>query len=111
MSALLTVGALIAVLGILRHRTMTLIRVDAAYRTVQVVVRQVTRLGAALPGKVSAGELTHLQAGDTSRIAQTLTVTGPGVGAVIAYSAAAVLLFRISAPLALVVLLGVPCWP
>ncbi|MEU9615538.1 ABC transporter ATP-binding protein [Streptomyces sp. NPDC048209] len=107
-SALLTVGALIAVLGILRHRTMTLIRVDAAYRTVQVVVRQVTRLGAALPGKVSAGELTHLQARDTSRIAQTLTVTGPGVGAVIAYSAAAVLLFRISAPLALVVLLGVP---
>ncbi|MFD9288925.1 ABC transporter ATP-binding protein [Streptomyces sp. NPDC060030] len=107
-SAVLAVGALIACLGILRHRTMTLIRVDAAYRTVQVVVRQVTRLGAALPGKVSAGELTHLQAGDTSRIAQTLTVTGPGVGAVIAYSAAAVLLFRISALLALVVLLGVP---
>jgi ABC-type multidrug transport system fused ATPase/permease subunit len=106
--AVLAVGAAIAVLGILRHRTMTLIRIDAAYRTVQVVVRQVTRLGAALPSKVSAGELTHLQAGDMGRIARTLTITGPGVGAVIAYAATAVLLFHISALLALVVVLGVP---
>lgn len=107
-SLVLAVGAAVAVLGILRHRTMTLVRVDAAYRTVQVVVRHITRLGAALPGKVSAGELTHLQAGDMGRIAQTLTITGPGVGAVLAYTAAAVLLFDISALLALVVLLGVP---
>ncbi|WP_406412165.1 ABC transporter ATP-binding protein/permease [Streptomyces halstedii] len=107
-SVFLLVGAAVAVLGILRHRTMTLIRTDAAYRTVQVVVRHVTHLGAALPGKVSAGELAHLQAGDIGRIAQTLTVTGPGVGAVIAYGVATVLLFRISALLALVVLLGVP---
>ncbi|GAA2919472.1 MULTISPECIES: ABC transporter ATP-binding protein [Streptomycetaceae] len=107
-SVLLAVGAAIAVLGILRHRTMTLIRVDAAYRTVQVVVRHITHLGAALPSKVSAGELTHLQAGDIGRIAQTLTITGPGVGAVIAYAVTAVLLFDISVLLALVVLLGVP---
>ncbi|MEU1128303.1 ABC transporter ATP-binding protein [Streptomyces sp. NPDC005900] len=101
-------GAGIAVLGILRHRTMTRIRVDAAYRTVQVVTRHVTRLGSTLPRQVSAGELTHLQAGDISRIAQTLTITGPGVGAVIAYAATAVLLVQISAVIAAVVLLGVP---
>ncbi|WP_406723617.1 ABC transporter ATP-binding protein [Streptomyces sp. GD-15H] len=107
-SVILAVGAVVAVLGILRHRTMTLIRVDAAYRTVQVVVRHITHLGAALTSKVSAGELTHLQAGDIGRIAQTLTIAGPGVGAVIAYATTAVLLFNISALLALVVLLGVP---
>ncbi|MFE4415193.1 ABC transporter ATP-binding protein [Streptomyces sp. NPDC056821] len=101
-------GAVIAILGILRHRTMTRIRVDAAYRTVQVVTRHVTRLGSTLPRQVSAGELTHLQAGDISRIAQTLTITGPGVGAVIAYAATAVLLVRISVLIAAVVLLGVP---
>ncbi|MBM7442882.1 ABC transporter ATP-binding protein [Streptomyces sp. HB132] len=106
--ALLVTGAVVAVLGILRHRTMTLIRVDAAYRTVQVVTRHVTRLGSTLPRQVSAGELAHLQAGDISRIAQTLTITGPGVGAAIAYVATAVLLFQISAVLALVILLGVP---
>ncbi|WP_234433476.1 ABC transporter transmembrane domain-containing protein [Streptomyces sp. NRRL WC-3549] len=106
--AVLLVGAVIAVLGILRHRTMTLIRVDAAYRTVQVMTRHITRLGSTLPRRVSAGELTHLQAGDISRIAQTLTITGPGIGAVIAYAATAVLLFRISVVLAVVILLGVP---
>ncbi|MFJ8884587.1 ABC transporter ATP-binding protein [Streptomyces sp. NPDC102402] len=106
--AVVVAGAGIAVLGILRHRTMTLVRVDAAYRTVQVVTRHVTRLGSALPRQVSAGELAHLQAGDISRIAQTLTITGPGVGAAVAYVTTAVLLFRISAVLALVVLLGVP---
>ncbi|WP_436739600.1 ABC transporter transmembrane domain-containing protein [Streptomyces sp. BBFR102] len=105
---LLATGAAIAVLGILRHRTMTRVRVDAAYRTVQVVTRHVTRLGSALPRQVSAGELTHLQAGDIGRIAQTLTVTGPGVGAAAAYAVTAVLLLRISPLLALVVLLGVP---
>ncbi|MCX4532540.1 ABC transporter ATP-binding protein/permease [Streptomyces sp. NBC_00841] len=106
--AVVVTGAGIAIVGILRHRTMTRIRVDAAYRTVQVVTRHVTRLGSTLPRQVSAGELAHLQAGDISRIAQTLTVTGPGVGAVLAYVATAVLLFRISAVLALVILLGVP---
>ncbi|MER5950174.1 ABC transporter ATP-binding protein [Streptomyces sp. NPDC001904] len=106
--AVVLAGAGIATLGILRHRTMTRIRVDAAYRTVQVVTRHVTRLGSALPRQVSAGELAHLQAGDISRIAQTLTITGPGVGAVVAYVATAVLLFRISVVIAVVVLLGVP---
>ncbi|WUH57191.1 ABC transporter ATP-binding protein/permease [Streptomyces sp. NBC_00442] len=106
--AVLVTGAVVAVLGILRHRTMTLVRVDAAYRTVQVVTRHVTRLGSALSRQVSAGELAHLQAGDIGRIAQTLTITGPGVGAAIAYVVTAVLLFRISAVLAVVILLGVP---
>ncbi|MFF2613250.1 ABC transporter transmembrane domain-containing protein [Kitasatospora sp. NPDC058046] len=107
-AVVLAVGALIAVLGMLRHRTMTFIRADAAFRTVQAVTRHVNRLGTTLPRQVSAGELTHLQAGDTGRIAQTLTITGPGVGAVLAYLAAAVLLVRISPVLAAVVLLGVP---
>lgn len=106
--AVLALGATIACLGLLRHRTMTMIRIDAAYRTVQVVVRQVTRLGAQLPDKVSVGELTHLQAGDIGRIAQTLTITGPGVGAVVAYATTAAVLFTISGVLAAVVLIGVP---
>ncbi|MFF7636221.1 ABC transporter ATP-binding protein [Kitasatospora sp. NPDC008050] len=106
--AVVVTGTVIAILGILRHRTMTRIRVDAAYRTVQVVTRHVTQLGSTLPRQVSAGELTHLQAGDIGRIAQTLTITGPGVGAVIAYAATAVLLIQISAVIAVVVLLGIP---
>lgn len=105
---LIVLGATIAVLGLLRHRTMTLVRVDAAYRTVQVVVRHITGLGSALPRRMSVGELTYLQAGDVGVIAQTLTITGPGVGAAIAYTATAVLLFTISPLLACLVVLGVP---
>ncbi|WP_341721298.1 ABC transporter ATP-binding protein [Micromonospora sp. FIMYZ51] len=105
---LVVLGAAIALLGLLRHRTMTMVRVDAAYRTVQVVMRHMTALGATLSRRVSVGELTYLQAGDISVIAQTLTITGPGVGAVVAYVAIAVLLFTISPVLAGLVVLGVP---
>ncbi|MEU3448155.1 ABC transporter ATP-binding protein [Streptomyces thermolilacinus] len=107
-AVILVNGAAVACLGGLRHRTMTLIRTDAAHRTARLVVRQAARLGATLPRKVSVGELAHLQAGDMGRIAMTLTITGPGVGAVLAYAAVAVLLFTVSAVLAVVVLLGVP---
>ncbi|NED87855.1 ABC transporter ATP-binding protein, partial [Streptomyces sp. SID11233] len=45
---------------------------------------------------------------DAARIADVLTITGPGVGSVLAYGVVAVLLLRISPLLAVVVLLGVP---
>ncbi len=106
--AVIVVGVINAVLGMVRHRTMTFIRTDAAYRTVQVVTRRIVELGAALPRRVSVGELTNIQSADISRIARTLTVTGPGVGAIVAYTAIAVMLFTISGVLAVVVLLGVP---
>ncbi|KOV84054.1 ABC transporter transmembrane domain-containing protein, partial [Nocardia sp. NRRL S-836] len=107
-AALVGAGAFVAVAGMLRHRTMTKVRADAALRTAQVVVRHVTGLGGVVRRRLSAGELTYLQNGDTARIAFALTATGPGVGAVVAYVVTAVLLVRISPLVAVVVLLGVP---
>ncbi|GAA1400761.1 ABC transporter ATP-binding protein [Kitasatospora putterlickiae] len=107
-AALVGVALLNAWLGIMRHRTMTRVRMDATFRTVKVVVAHATRLGAALPRKVSVGEVVSIGTGDVARISQTLTITGPGVGAVIAYLVAAGLLLSVSVPLAAVVLLGVP---
>jgi ABC-type multidrug transport system fused ATPase/permease subunit len=106
--ALVVAAALLALVGVARHRTMTLVRTDAALRTAQVVVRHVTTLGGVVRRRLSTGELTYLQNGDTARIAHALTSTGPGVGAVIAYVVTAVLLLKISVLLAVVVLLGVP---
>ncbi|MDX8030942.1 ABC transporter ATP-binding protein [Lentzea sp. BCCO 10_0856] len=106
--ALLGAAGALALVSIVRHRTMTLVRTDASLRTAQLVVRHVTRLGGVVRRKLSTGEITYLQNGDTARIAHALTSTGPGVGAVIAYAATAVLLVRISPLVALVVLLGVP---
>ncbi|MFD7867471.1 ABC transporter transmembrane domain-containing protein [Streptomyces sp. NPDC059783] len=107
-AALLGVGVLNAWLAIMRHRTMTRVRMDAAFRSVAVVVRQATRLGAALPRRATAGEVVTIGFGDVGVIAGTLTVTGPGVGAVLAYVVVAVLLLAVSPLLAAVVLLGVP---
>ncbi|MET9922441.1 ABC transporter ATP-binding protein [Streptomyces sp. NPDC006435] len=107
-AALLGVGVFNAWLAIMRHRTMTRVRMDAAFRSVAVVVRQATRLGAVLPRRVTAGEVVTIGFGDVGVIAGTLTITGPGVGAVLAYAVVAVLLLTVSPLLAVVVLLGVP---
>ncbi|MBF8191841.1 ABC transporter ATP-binding protein, partial [Nonomuraea sp. K274] len=107
-AALLGVGGLTAWLAIMRHRTMTRVRMDGAFRTVQVVVLQATRLGAALPRQVTAGEVVTIGFTDVITIADALTVTSLGVGAFLSYAVVAALLLAVSPALAAVVLLGVP---
>ena len=107
-AALVVTGAVLAWLGIWRHRTMTQVRMDAAYRTVSVVTAQAVRLGATLSRRSRAGEVVAIGIGDVWTIGRSLTVTGPGVGAVLAYVVIAVLMFQVSPALALVVLCGVP---
>ncbi|MFI5685065.1 ABC transporter transmembrane domain-containing protein [Streptomyces sp. NPDC051636] len=106
--ALFVVGAFNSWLSIVRHRTMTRVRMDANFRTVKVVVGHAVRLGAALPRRAGAGEVVTIGVGDVQTIAQALTVVGPGVGAVVVYGVVAGLLLSISVPLAAAVLLGVP---
>ncbi|GAB3448401.1 ABC transporter ATP-binding protein [Actinophytocola sediminis] len=115
-AALVLAGAVNAALGVLRHRTMTFVRLDAGFRTVQVVIRHAVAVGAELPRRVSSGEVVSIGAADLDRIMRTMTVTGPGVGAVVSFGVVATLLIGISTPLALVVLIGVPAlmlalWP
>jgi ABC-type multidrug transport system fused ATPase/permease subunit len=107
-AALAAAGIANAGIGIVRHRTMTFIRNDAAYRTVQVVIRHAVRVGAELPRRVTSGEVVSIGAADLDRIARTMTSTGPGVGALVTYGIVAVLLVSISPLLAAVVLVGVP---
>ncbi len=105
---LLAVSVLNALLGIARHRTMTKVRMDAAFRSVRATVWHTSRLGASLARRVSAGEVVTVGIADVNTVAMALTVTGPGVGAVVAYAVVAVVLFTISPLLAAVVLAGVP---
>jgi ABC-type bacteriocin/lantibiotic exporter with double-glycine peptidase domain len=105
---LLVVSVLNALLAIGRHRTMTKIRMDASFRSVRATVWHTSRLGASLTRRVSAGEVVTVGIADVHTVAQALTVTGPGVGAVVAYAVVAVALFTISPLLAAVVLAGVP---
>ncbi|GAA1142534.1 ABC-type multidrug transport system fused ATPase/permease subunit [Kitasatospora gansuensis] len=106
--ALVVVGTTTALIGVARHRTMTKVRMDATFRTVRVVVRQAVRLGSVLSGQTAAGEVVTIGVADVQRMSATLTMTGPGVGAVITYLVVAALLLDISPLLAALVLLGVP---
>ncbi|MEU5520383.1 ABC transporter ATP-binding protein [Streptomyces sp. NPDC047860] len=105
---LLAVCGFNAWLGIMRHRTMTRVRMDGNFRTVKVVVGQTVRLGASLERRTGAGEVVTIGVGDVQVIAQSLSVVGPGIGAVVAYAVVAGLLLSVSPLPAVVVLLGVP---
>ncbi|MCZ4510031.1 ABC transporter ATP-binding protein [Streptomyces sp. ActVer] len=107
-AALLGVGVFNSWVSIMRHRTMTRLRMDANFRSVKLVVGQATRLGATLSRRTAAGEVVTIGVGDVQTISQSLTVVGPGVGAAVAYAVVAGLLLSVSLPLAAVVLLGVP---
>ncbi|MEU2776435.1 ABC transporter ATP-binding protein [Streptomyces sp. NPDC007162] len=107
-AAIFLLGAVNAWVSILRHRTMTRVRMDAYFRTVKVVVGHAVRLGAELPRRAGAGEVVTIGVGDVHTIAQALTVVGPGVGAVVVYAVVAGLLMTVSPLLTGVVLLGVP---
>ncbi|WP_217214147.1 ABC transporter ATP-binding protein [Streptomyces sp. AC550_RSS872] len=106
--ALFAVGAFNAWLSIMRHRTMTRVRMDANFRTVKVLIGHAVRLGAALPRRIGAGEVVTIGVGDVQTISGSLTVVGPGFGAVVAYLVIAGLLVSVSVPIAVVVLLGMP---
>ena len=107
-AALLGVGLFNSWVSIMRHRTMTRLRMDANFRSVKLVVGQATRLGATLSRRTGAGEVVTIGVGDVQTISQSLTVVGPGVGSAVAYAVVAGLLLSVSLPLAAVVLLGVP---
>lgn len=107
-AGLLGVGVVHSFVAILRHRTMTKVRMDGAFRTVHAVVEHATKLGDTLGREVSVGEVATVGIGDVSLIGTSLTFVGPGVGAMIAYLVIAVLLLSISPVLAAVVLLGAP---
>lgn len=107
-AALLGAGLFTAWCSIMRHRTMTWVRLDASYRTMRVLTRQSVRLGAGLPRRSSVHEVVTIGVNDVGVIGQTLTMTGPGIGGLLAYAVVAALLVDLSWQLALVVLTGVP---
>ncbi|QYN40494.1 ABC transporter ATP-binding protein/permease [Pseudonocardia sp. DSM 110487] len=106
--ALLAAGVATAALSILRHRTMSRVRMDGTFRISRTVLEHATRLGAALASRTTTGEVVSIGLGDVITVSTALTVAGPSVGAVVTYLVVAGLMMAISPLLAAVVLLGVP---
>jgi ABC-type multidrug transport system fused ATPase/permease subunit len=104
----LAVGVTSAWLGIMRHRSMTRLRLAAALKTADLVMAHATRLGAALPRRVTAGEVVTIGISDVWTVGRAMNAGGVGVASIIAISVIAFLLQRTSGLLAAVVLIGVP---
>ncbi|MDW5328896.1 ABC transporter ATP-binding protein [Plantactinospora sp. KLBMP9567] len=107
-AVVLLVGVAGAGLGIMRHRTMTKLRLAAALKTADLVMTHATKLGAALPRRVTAGEVVTIGIADVWTIGRAMNVGGLGVAATLTCVVIAVLLFQTSPVLAAVVLIGVP---
>lgn len=105
---LLAIGLLQAFAGIMRHRFAVTNWLTAAYRTVQLVTRHATHLGATLPRRVATGEVVAIGTNDLSHLGNAMDVTARFAGAVASFLVVAVLLLQTSTTLGLVVLLGVP---
>ncbi|MFI0353439.1 ABC transporter transmembrane domain-containing protein [Actinomadura sp. 9N407] len=102
---LLGLGVVQAASGVTRHRFAVFNWLAAAYRTVQVVTRQATRLGSTLPRRLSAGEVVSVGVADVAHIGDAMDILSRGSGAIVAVAA---ILLASSPPLGLVVLIGVP---
>ncbi|WP_229076774.1 ABC transporter ATP-binding protein [Actinoplanes sp. DH11] len=107
-AAVLALGVATAALGMMRHRSMTKLRTQAALLTADLVMTHATRLGAALPRRVTAGEVVTIGIADVWTIGRAMNVGGVGVASLLAIGVVATLLFRTSPMLAAVVLVGVP---
>ncbi len=105
---LLGLGVVQAVTGPARHRFAVFNWLAAAYRTVQLVTRQATRLGGTLPKRLSAGEVVSIGLSDVAHIGDVLDIVARGSGAVVGIVVVAGILLSTSAPLGLIVLVGVP---
>lgn len=106
--AVLALGVAQAVCGVVGHRFAVVTWLGPAYRTVQVVTRQVSRLGATLPKRITAGEVVAVGTSDIDNMGGGVEVIGRGIGAAVAVVVVAVVMLQTSVPLGLVVVVGVP---
>jgi ABC-type bacteriocin/lantibiotic exporter with double-glycine peptidase domain len=107
-AAVLVTGVASAGLGIMRHRSMTKLRLSAALRAADLVMTHATRLGAALPRRVTAGEVVTIGISDVWTIGRAMNVGGIGVAGTLAFIVVGLLLNHTSTELAVVVVIGVP---
>ncbi|WP_033346458.1 ABC transporter transmembrane domain-containing protein [Catenuloplanes japonicus] len=107
-AAVLALGLVQAATGILRHRYGAHNWLDTAYGTVQLTVRQSARIGAALPRRVSSGEVVSVGTSDIDQLGAATEIVDRAIGAVAAIAVITVIMLNTSTQLGLVVLIGVP---
>lgn len=105
---LLTLGLVSAAASATGHRFDVANWLRAAFTTSQLVGRTSARSGHAITAELPTGEVVSAVANDALRVGEVFAVMARFVGSLTAYAAVAVLMLRVSVPLGLVVLLGLP---
>jgi ABC-type multidrug transport system fused ATPase/permease subunit len=106
--AVLGLGVLTALTGVLRHRRVVMNFLDAAYRIIQLVTIQSAALGNTLAKLITTGEVVSVGTADVDAIGSGIDVTGRGSGSLAAVIVVAAILLSRSLPLGLIVLIGGP---
>ena len=102
---LVTVSALS---GMLRHKYAVLNWMQGAFRSAQLIGHQAADTGEALTRAVPTGDVVATVSSDAMRVGGLYDVFARFVGSVVSYVVVALILLSTSAPLGLVVLIGVP---
>jgi ABC-type multidrug transport system fused ATPase/permease subunit len=106
--AVVGLAALQAGAGVLRHRVAVSNWLQASFRCAQLLGHHAARTGEALPRAVPTGEVVAAVTNDAMRLGGAFDITARFAGAVASYAVIAAVLLRISVPLGLLVLIGVP---
>ncbi|HWJ86412.1 MAG TPA: ABC transporter ATP-binding protein, partial [Cellulomonas sp.] len=108
-------AALLGVLGLVSagasaigHRYDIANWLRASFTSSQLVGRTVSHSGDAITAELPTGEVVSAVANDALRVGELYAVLARFVGSVVAYAMVAVLMLRVSVPLGLVVVLGLP---
>lgn len=106
--ALVGLGALGALTGVMRHRLACSNWLQAALRSQQLLGHHVADQGLAVGTATTTGEVVETVATDAPRLADVFDVSARATGAVVSYVAVAVLLVRLDPIVGIWVTLGVP---
>lgn len=102
------IGMAQVVANVLGHRYDVQNWLRAAFSSIQLVGYHATRTGDAVTAEMPTGEVVSTVASDALRVGEVFAVAARFVGGVMAYLVVAVLMLRMSVPLGLLVLLGLP---
>ena len=107
-TALVGLVVLSALAGAFRHKYAVANWMQGAFRSAQLVGHQAADTGEALTRTVPTGDVVATVSSDSMRIGGLYDVLARFAGAVVSYVVVALILLQASAPLGLVVLVGVP---
>jgi ABC-type multidrug transport system fused ATPase/permease subunit len=107
-AALVGLILLSAAAGTLRHKYAVMNWMTSAFRSAQLIGHKAADTGEALTRTVPTGDVVATVSSDAMRIGGLYDVTARFAGALVSYVVVALILLDASAPLGLVVLIGVP---